>query len=141
MASFSVVGADELADELIKMGEATGETARSMIERGAEELVKSWKEVITQRGHVDTGTMRDSVKPGKIKNEGGALSVEVYPQGTQKQPGRKKAVRNAEKAFILHYGWKSKEGTHFVDEVEKEGGEKAVEAMTEIFNDYIEGGK
>lgn len=140
MATFSTLGADELADQLIRMGEATGDTAQRMIAKGAQELVQSWKEVITQRGHVETGAMRDSVKAGKIRDEGGTLAVEVYPQGKSAQPGRKKPVRNAEKAFVQHYGWKRKEGSHFVDEIEEKGGEKAVEAMTEVFDQYIESG-
>lgn len=135
MANFGIKGADELADELIRMGEATGETARRMVTRGAAELVQGWVDKIKEHDHVDTNAMWKAVKPGKIKDDGGVLSVEVYPRGKDE-----KGVRNAEKAYILHYGWKKKEGTHFVDEVEEEGGAKAVEAMTEIFNQYIDGG-
>ena len=49
-------------------------------------------------------------------------------------------MRNAEKAFLAHYGWSSHTGDHFVDEVEKEGGQEATEAMEEYMDRFIKMG-
>lgn len=135
MARFEVKGTDDLANALESMGGKTGDMARTMISYGAMKLLESWKNTIEQKDHIKSKDMIRSVKAEKIKDEGGALSVEVYPQGKDK-----KGVRNAEKAFLLHYGWGSHTGDHFVDEVEKEGGEKAVEAMEKAMDRFIKMG-
>jgi len=132
LARFEVKGTDDLANALESLGGKTGDIARTMISYGAVEMVKSWQDTIKKRGHVLTGQMEKSVKPTKIKDVDGALSVEVYPQGKDD-----KGVRNAEKAFLAHYGWSSHTGDHFVDEVEEEGGEKAVEAMEKVMDQFI----
>ena len=64
-------------------------------------------------------------------NVGGA-TAEVYPQGKDR-----KGVRNAEKAFLLHYGWGQKNGDHFVDQIEREAEEPAVEAMEAVMDRYV----
>ena len=97
MARFEVKGTDDLANALESLGGKTGDIARTMIRYGAVEMVKSWQDTIKKRGHVLTGQMEKSVKPTKIKDVDGALSVEVYPQGKDD-----KGVRNAEKAFLAH---------------------------------------
>ena len=135
MARFEVKGTDDLANALESMGGKTGELARSMIAIGANKLAGSWKDTIKKRGHIQSGQMYREMKPTKVKDEGGALSVEVYPQGKDK-----KGVRNAEKAFLAHYGWSSHTGDHFVDEVEKEGGQEATEAMEEYMDRFIKMG-
>lgn len=132
MARFEVKGTDELARALDDLGGRTGDLARSMIAVGASKMLASWVDKIKEHGHVDTGAMWKSVKSGKVKNDG-VLSVETYPQGKDK-----KGVRNAEKAFILHYGWKGKAGSHFVDEVEEQGGEEAVQAMEDFMGTFID---
>lgn len=132
MARFEVKGTDDLANALESLGGKTGDIAQTMIRYGAVEMVKSWQDTIKKRGHVLTGQMEKSVQPTKIKNEGGELSIEVYPKGKDD-----KGVRNAEKAFLAHYGWSRHTGDHFVDEVEEEGGEKAVEAMEKVMDQFI----
>lgn len=141
MPDFSITGIDELANEVIRMGEATGDMARKMLEAGAKELEESWKIAIRKHRHIQSGDMIKSVKATEIKENDGALSVEVFPQGKSREKGRKNQVPNAEKAFHLHYGWKGKDGTHFVDEVEEGGGTLAEDAMTKVFEEYMKGGK
>lgn len=118
-----------------------------MIQAGAKVLVEEWKAVIEEKGHVESGDMRDSVEATPPREVPGGVAVEVYPQGNDRN-----GVRNATKAFLLHYGWKrgkkSKKdkskgsgaaaGDHFVDEIEARATQKAVDAMQAELNRIIE---
>ena len=141
MANFHVQGIDEIAQGLELLGQRTGPMAEDMLRAGAVILIGTWNQVIIARGHVDTGSMLKAVKATKIKeNKDGNLEIQVYPQGRDKR-----GTRNAEKAFLLHYGWKSNAATkgpwvgdHFVEEIEREGTPKALEAMEHIMDKQIE---
>nr|DAR14798.1 MAG TPA: hypothetical protein [Caudoviricetes sp.] len=139
MANFHVQGIDGLAKGLELLGQKTGPMAEDMLHAGALILIGTWNRVIIARGHVETGAMLRSVKATKPKiNKDGNLEIQVYPQGAERKEHRKKPVRNAEKAFVLHYGWKSKKGDHFVDEIEESGTPKAIDAMEYIMSKEIE---
>ncbi len=141
MANFHVQGIDDLAKGLKLLGQETGPMAEDMLRAGAVIMIGTWNRVIIARGHVDTGAMLKGVKATKIKkNKDGDLEIQVYPQGKDKD-----GTRNAEKAFLLHYGWKSNAATkgpwvgdHFVNEIEDQGTPKAIEAMEFIMSKEIE---
>lgn len=132
MAKFEMNGVDRIIDELGRMDALTGPMAEEMVDAGARVLVDTWKDVIRSRGHVDTGDMLRSVKAKKPAGSSEVVAREVYPLGKDA-----KGVRNAEKAFILHYGWKSRQGDHFVDQVEADANEPAVSAMKSVMNKYM----
>lgn len=132
MAKFEINGVDRVIDELGRMDALTGPMAEEMVDAGARVLVDTWKDVIRSRGHVDTGDMLRSVKAKKPAGSSEVVAREVYPLGKDA-----KGVRNAEKAFILHYGWKSRQGDHFVDQVEADANEPAVSAMESVMNKYM----
>lgn len=132
MAKFEMNGVDRIIDELGRMDALTGPMAEEMVDAGARVLVDTWKDVIRSRGHVDTGDMLRSVKAKKPAGSSEVVAREVYPLGKDA-----KGVRNAEKAFILHYGWKSRQGDHFVDQVEADANEPAVSAMEAVMDKYM----
>lgn len=132
MAKFEINGVDRIIDELGRMDALTGPMAEEMVDAGARVLVDTWKDVIRSRGHVDTGDMLRSVKAKKPAGSSEVVAREVYPLGKDA-----KGVRNAEKAFILHYGWKSRQGDHFVDQVEADANEPAVSAMEAVMDKYM----
>lgn len=132
MAKFEMNGVDRIIDELGRMDALTGPMAEEMVDAGARVLVDTWKDVIRSRGHVDTGDMLRSVKAKKPAGSSEVVAREVYPLGKDA-----KGVRNAEKAFILHYGWKSRQGDHFVDQVEADANEPAVSAMEAVMDKYV----
>lgn len=132
MAKFEINGVDRIIDELGRMDALTGPMAEEMVDAGARVLVDTWKDVIRSRGHVDTGDMIRSVKAKKPAGSSEVVAREVYPLGKDA-----KGVRNAEKAFILHYGWKSRQGDHFVDQVEADANEPAVSAMEAVMDKYM----
>ena len=138
MAKFAVNGIDELAAELMEMGQLdNGELVSDMLEAGAEVVADEWIHGIleaTKPNGRSTGDMASSVAPTKgIKKIGDVSAKEIYPQGKDR-----KGVRNAEKAFILHYGKSGQVATRFVDAVEDAAEDKAVEVMEDVFNNYLE---
>ena len=141
MANFSVNGIDSLAADLQRLGQLDNEELVSdMLEAGAEIVTDEWKKGIANAvkskadGGRGTGDMASSVAPTKgIKKIGDVSAKEIYPQGKDR-----KGVRNAEKAFILHYGKSGQAPTRFVDAVEEAAEDKAVSAMENVFNNYLE---
>lgn len=150
MAKFQSVNVDEMARELQRLGQATSPMAREMVAEGAQVLVTTWKRVIRSLRHVDTGEMEASVRADDPTQGGGRTVSEIYPRGVDK-----KGVRNAEKAFLLHYGWQagkpargkkgskgrkgSYRGDHFVDTVEEECAEAVDYAMESVMNRHLKG--
>ena len=143
MAKFAVTGIDDLAADLKRLGLLdNSELVSGMLEAGAEIVADEWKKGIESTvkskaaGGRGTGEMKDSVRPAKgIKTIDGASAKDIYPQGKDS-----KGVRNAEKAFILHYGKSNanQPPTLFVDAVEDAAENKAISAMEDVFNNYLE---
>lgn len=133
MARFNTSGLDGIIRDVARLGQAGEEIGESMLLAGAEEVKKSWKQAAMRHGYWKTGDMINSVGyRRKPKNVGGVKIVDIYPQGTDR-----KGVRNAEKAFILHYGSSSINGTSWVDEADEDAGPKVQDAMEGIFNRYV----
>lgn len=128
-------GLDETIRQMDRLGLTSGKLADEMLNAGAEHIKKAWVSAIDRYDHIDNGDMRRNVGYRKPKNAWGKKTLEVYPIGKGE-----KGVRNAEKAFVLHYGRKNMTGSHFVDAAEKEGEPKAEAAMLAVFDDYLNGG-
>lgn len=111
MARFYMVGIQPMIDAMRAMHEESGEAAEAVIRAGAEEVKKAWKQAAEEFDHRVTGEMIESIGyPREPKDINGALTMDIYPQGKDS-----KGVRNAEKAFILHYGSTKLDGSHWVD--------------------------
>lgn len=144
MAFVKVTGFSAEIEALKRAGSDTEELVKEMLTAGVDIAKKLWKDVITERGHVDTGDMRDSVGAAFISYRNG--SAEVYPLGSSTKPSkrhggggkRRKSIRNAEKAFILHYGRSNLIGDLFVDEIEDRIMDKGYDAMAEVFDKFLE---
>ena len=139
MAKCYTSGIDELAAELKKLGQLDNDKlVGEMLEAGADVVIDEWKEGIkkavkNKRGR-STGELLESVTTKKgIQKLGDASCKTIYPAGKDS-----KGVRNAEKAFILHYGKSGQAATLFVDDVEAAAEDNAVDAMEQVFNDYLE---
>lgn len=132
MAKFISTGMTDVIDRLDRMAGASDNMKREMLESAANVYVDTWKRVIRAKGHVRSGDMANSVDTVFSDGNVGGATAEVYPQGKDR-----KGVRNAEKAFLLHYGWGKKKGDHFVDQIEREAVEPAVEAMEAVMDRYV----
>ena len=137
MAKCSTNGFDELAAELKKLGQLdNGELVEAMLDAGAEVVVREWKNGIQKvvKTKRSKGELLESIGTGKGVEKVGDVSTEtIYPVGKDS-----KGVRNAEKAFILHYGKSGQAPTLFVDDVEAVAEDEAVEAMSEVFNKFCD---
>lgn len=137
MATMNVYGADDLT-QLIRRTEklADDEELAEMLNAGAEVVAEEWRAGInrTIRTNRSKGDLAESVQPSrKIESSGGVSSTIIYPLGKDR-----KGIRNAEKAFILHYGKSGQPATRFVDAVEDNSEAKAIEAMAEKANEILE---
>ena len=140
MAKLKVDGLEMVVSDMIRMGQMVGPVADEMLIAGAGQMKTDWQDSITLFGHEDTGTMRKSVKPTKIKALGNSeKQIYVYPQGVDKN-NQKKPRRNAEKAFVLHYGRSNMNGSHFVAKAETDGEPKARAAMEARWDQFLENG-
>lgn len=164
MAQFSTDGIDSIAEEMAWMGEAAGETADEMLLAGAEEVKRAWKETAERHGYRETGDMIESIRADKApkSDANDVRRINVYPRGKDR-----KGVRNAEKAFLLHYGtsnsakakkrravrWKARGktnatgelsklrmGTHWVDEAERDAAPMVQDVFEKIWDRHLKGG-
>ena len=137
MARFDMSGLDPIVDEMRRLGEETGAAAEAMIQAGAEAVKLAWQRAAEEKGLRDTGDMINSIGyPQKPKYIDDALAQDIYPQGRDH-----KGVRNAEKAFVLHYGTSKMPATYWVDLADAYSEETAVPAMAKVWEDYITMGK
>ena len=134
MAYLTWSGLDETYKEMQRAGEQFGPIAQEMLRVGGEKCVEAWRIAIGSHGHRPpgesgraTGEMEKSVGI-KFKKKDGKRVAEIYPLGKDSH-----GVRNAEKAFILHYGRSNMKGDHFVDEADRLSEENAVPAMIEVW--------
>ena len=145
MASFSVSGFEDITKMLESIGEMDrGNLEEKMIEAGAEETKGIWKEEITARGFIKSGEMINHIEADeKIKGKADTSYKDVYPTGTVTR-GKKRPIetRNAEKAYVLHYGTGGGTGriygSRFVDAIRKKAEDRNYYAMKKIMDDYID---
>ena len=135
MAKLSFDGLDDVIKQMGKMGQLSGNVANEMLQAGADEMKKAWQNTISRFGRVDTGAMKRSVGYGKVEDKFAAKTLEVYPRGKDR-----KGVRNAEKAFVLHYGRSNMTGSHFVNKAEADGEPKAAAAMEARWDRFMQKG-
>lgn len=127
MARFETTGLNELAEDIEKLNLSDEETDEILL-AGAEQVKNAWKFAAAEHGLSHTGQMIESIGyPKKPNTVGGIKGIDIYPQGKDKKTG----VRNAEKAFIQHYGTSKIKATHFVDDADAlcEGEFSVVDAM------------
>lgn len=137
MARFDTSGLDDLISEMQRMGETGGEVARTMVNAAVKEIAASWRETAEEHGFRDTGAMIDSIGyPEPVGSIGDALYRDVYPQGKDR-----KGVRNAEKAFLLHYGTSRIRPAYWVDEADAKAGPRVQERLEEIWGEFLETGR
>ena len=96
MARMAVNGTEFIPEKMAKMDRGM---FKSITMAGAKAAEERMRENTTQRQHVRTGDMLDSIGNNGYREwyQGGA--TDVYPQG-----GDRKGVRNATKAYVINYG-------------------------------------
>ena len=137
MAQFSTDGIDSIAAEMAWMGEAAGEVADEMLLAGAEEVKRAWKETAERHGYRETGDMIESIRADKApkSDANDVRRINVYPRGEDR-----KGVRNAEKAFLLHYGTSRIRGSHWIEEAEQKALPTVQQVFEDIWDRHLKGG-
>lgn len=137
MARFEVEGMDEIIRQMRSMQQLTGKVAEAMLMAGAEEVREAWRESAEKHKHRDTGQLIESIGyPRRPKAASDMLSIDIYPQGTNDR-----GIRNAEVAFVLHYGTTKMPGSGWVDDADTISGPRVTSAMQRIWAEYLETGK
>lgn len=74
--------------------------------------------------------MFDSIDYSKKSKHVGSIKwIDIYPQGKDRN-----GMRNAEKAFLIHYGTSQIPASHWVDDADRLCDGTVVEAMQQVFN-------
>ena len=134
MARFDVSGLDETIEEMKRLSHMTGQTADAMLMPGAEEVRKAWRQSAEEHRHRDTGDMIASIGFASTPKDVGCIrSIDIYPQGKDKRN-----IRNAEKAFILHYGTTKIRGSRWVDDADKISEQTVVPAMIRVWEQFLQ---
>lgn len=137
MARFDTSGMDDLINDMERMGQNTGPVAEAMTMAAAEIIKGCWQRSAEEHGLRDTGAMIASIGyPSAPTNFGDALGIDVYPQGRDQ-----KGTRNAEKAFIQHYGSSRTPATYFVDDADAYSEEIVPEVMQAMWDEFLETGR
>ena len=111
MAQFNTSGIKELINQMQRMGLGISAVGKEMCMAAAEEIKLGWQKSAYEHGLHDTGAMIASINyPNAPSEVGGMMYIDVYPQGTDAR-----GVRNATKAFILHYGSSRIQPTYWTD--------------------------
>lgn len=135
MARFDMSGLDPIIDEMREMGEESGAVAQEMILAMAEAVKQAWKRSAEEHGHRDTGEMINAIGyPRGPQTIGDVLTIDIYPQGKDH-----KGVRNAEKAFVLHYGTSKLKASYWVDTADAYSEQTAIPAAEQIWDKFIRG--
>jgi len=130
-------GLDDLIRDMQRMGQASGEVAKAMVNAAVIEIRDAWKESAEKHGLVDTGDMIGSIGfPAPVASIGEALYRDVYPIGKDR-----KGTRNAEKAFVLNYGTSRIRPTYWVDEADQAAEPRVQERLEGIWDEFLETGK
>ena len=137
MAHLDVSGLREEVVRLKQMGEDTGKIADAMLGVAGRLVAEGYQYSLASHRHVDTGTLFDSIKPSRPKTRGGIRQLTVAPRGTHSKD-RYSPIANAYKGTILNSG---RHGTKWADEARENTAEPAVEAMENVFDEWLWTGK
>ena len=128
MGLLHVEGIDDMTRMLDKISALDeGKVVEDMLKEGAKDVEKAWTDNIIKRDYRDSRKMLLKVNTGRVKkNQWGRFNT-TYPFGVHVRRWGK--VRNAAKAFYLHYGFPGYTGTRWVDDVEKDASKTAPDTM------------
>ena len=128
-------GTEDVLEELFRESERLERKATEMLGRAGQVAVRAWQEAIERAGHAPPGKsgrakgdLYNSVRASAVKKTGEAYVSTVYPHGRDR-----KRQKNAEKAFVLHYGTSRIRGDHFVDDAETQMQDAVDKVMQEVW--------
>lgn len=140
-----IYGLDDLAEMIEQYQLNAQEVYEDMLVAGAKEIKACWKRAADKHGLKDTGEMIAAISYRLDRQK---LNAYIYPRGNSTRTTfdgrsitRKKPVRHATKAFILHYGTKRFAATYWVDTAMDEADETVPQILYKRWSDFIEKGR
>lgn len=149
-----IEGVQKVIDQMDQMGQSTGDLANKMLFAAGADIKRAWQIEAAKRTLKISQDMIDSIDYSRTpKMIGDIQTIEIYPQGKDR-----KGVRNAEKAFILHYGtspmrtasdrrrkrkYKKKypgpgiPALHWVDDAEQTAAPMVEQTLAEMFDAWL----
>lgn len=146
MALMRCEGLDSLIKKLDSLSTLEkGQIEETMLLAGSQDVKRAWIHQIEVRGLERSRLMKKQITSSKPKTNIYGMFTTIYPQGWEyDEKTGKKRVRNAEKAFYLHYGFYNhqtneiyKEAVGWINDVENEAFRTATATMNKIFENYI----
>jgi hypothetical protein len=139
MSRLESSGFDQIYNELRRLGDGAAPVVEEMLNAGAEVVRQYWKETAEKHHYRASGEMIKSIDVANRDTMNmaspDAAFREIYPQGKDPETG----VRNAEKAYILHYGTSRIQASYWVDEAEAAAQEPLNAAMRAVWDDFQQG--
>lgn len=133
MARFETNGLAELILSTGEMSKIPDEVFLDMLESSAEILEAAQKKKGQVYGVHLTGDTLKSITHGKMKKQRNGRSIDVYPQGLDRDGNR-----NGEVAFVNEYGVKGKQNPRpFIRDANEEATPRMVDAQEEKFDDWL----
>lgn len=137
MAQFEIYGLDEVIEQMKAMGMLTGNVADAMLLAGAEMDRQVWVKVAESYPLRLSGDMIGSIgfssRPVSVAD---AKHIDIYPLGVGSD-----GMRNATKAYWLHYAPEDHEGSGWIDKVDELAGEPVGNAMVKVWDEFLRTGK
>lgn len=135
MATIHFKGMEEIEKAFMSQAAGAAEKMEKMLTASAEINVKAQKRSIETNRLIDTGSMRDSVRPTKIKKSPTGAIVYVYPQGKDE-----KGTRNAVKAFVKEYGTSKTPATRWMAAANESCADEILVEQFKIWAEESDGG-
>jgi len=106
---------------------------KEALAKAAERLAEYFRGAIIVRGLLDTMQFVDGTKAADLKaGNDSMLYVDIYPKGTRdRERGRKKAIRNAEVAFVHEYGSSKVPASHWMSDTVDDVGDEISDMVAE----------
>lgn len=138
MAKLKINGLDEAIEGFERLERDARDHFEQMAIAGAEAAAEARKAEATARKIEDSGDMIKNIKPTKPKRTDHGIICRVYSQGVVTRGKKKKTkVRNAEKEYLEHYGYKGRTGSHWVDGADAKGADAAEAAIGRVVDQML----
>ncbi len=134
MASLNITGLGETLTTMEKIANIPDNVIDSMLNAGADVVVKKQKKVGLRMGVHKTGVTLDSIKKSqKTGKTSAGRYIDIYPQGKNADGNR-----NAEVAFINEYGKEEQPARPFMRTANEEAEAEVTDAEAEVLQDWQE---
>ena len=141
MASFNVVGLEEVEKMFTRSGEAAERAVEPMLKAGAEVVAEAQRAEIRRMrlSRRSTGTLAASIAISRVKISTQDLEkfIHVYPQGDHPhghpRKGKRGLVSSAQVGFVLEYGRSNMKGRRWMSKANRKARNEVTEAKSKVW--------